>query len=76
MGKNVTLRLDEALLKECRRRAVEEDKSLSRWLADLIQESISKEEHFATARRRALRTLGRGFRLGGKALGRDEVHAR
>ena len=76
MSKNVTLRLDEDVLRECRRRAVEEDKSLSRWLTDLILQTLTADEQFEAARRRALRALARGFHLGGRPLDRDEVHAR
>jgi len=35
MKKNITLKIDEKLLKLCRYEAVESDKSLSQWVADL-----------------------------------------
>ncbi len=40
MTKNITLRMDEELLRRAKHVAVEEDKSLSAWIADLIQSIV------------------------------------
>ena len=78
MARNVTIRLDEALLKKCRHAAVEEDKSLSRWISDLIARAVSPEgrEGYQQARKRALKRLEEGFALGGRPLSREDVHER
>ncbi len=76
MTKNVTIRLNEAILKKCRHRAIEEDKSLSQWITDVLVGVISANEEFQAARERALQRMERGFHLGGKALSRDEVYER
>ena len=76
MTKNVTIRLNEAILKKCRHRAIEEDKSLSQWITDVLVGVISANEELQAARERALQRMERGFHLGGKALSRDEVYER
>ena len=76
MTKNVTIRLEAAVLKKCRLRAVEEDKSLSRWIADLLLEALSMQGEYEAARDRALQRMEIGFQLGGRALAREEIHER
>lgn len=76
MAKNVTLKLDENLLKLCRFAAVEEDKSLSQWLADLIKKTIEKDSSFKTSKKHALKTLKKGFNLSATPLSREEIHER
>jgi predicted transcriptional regulator len=76
MTKNVTIRLDEAILKKCRHRAIEDDKSLSRWITDVLVKVVSEKEQYEAARERALQRMERGFQLGGKPLCRDEIHER
>ena len=76
MVKNITLRLDEALLRTCRRLAVEKDKSLSRWVTDLIKEAISRQNAYARSKRRALRRLEAGLKLGGRPLTPEEIYER
>ena len=76
MTRNVTIRLDEKMIKKCRHAAVEEDKSLSRWIADVLAGVVFERESFEAARKRALARLELGFRLGGRALGRKQIHER
>ncbi|MFP4409693.1 MAG: hypothetical protein ACLFPW_14320 [Spirochaetaceae bacterium] len=76
MKKNVTLKLDEELLKLCRFEALEEDKSLSQWVADLLSEHVRSAEEFELARARAKRRIQEGYHLGGESLNRDAVHDR
>ncbi len=75
MSKNVTIRLDEAIIKKCRHAAVEEDKSLSQWIADELVKAVSAQDVKQAAKRRALRRLKEGFSLGGKPLTREEIYA-
>ena len=74
MTKNVTLKLDEGLLRRCRRLAVAKDKSLSQWLMELMVHA--KETAYGQARLRALKGMEKGFYLGGKPLTREEAHAK
>ncbi|HSF18291.1 MAG TPA: DUF6364 family protein [Vicinamibacteria bacterium] len=76
MTKNVTLKLDETLLKKCRQIAVSKDKSLSQWVAELMARAVDEQSGYARARRRALTRLDRGFHLGGKPLSRESLHER
>ena len=75
MSKNLTIRLDEAVLRKCRHAAVEEDKSLSRWVADELVKVVSAQEVRQTAKTRALKRLEEGFSLGGIPLTRDDIYA-
>ena len=76
MTRNITLRLDDAILRRARMKAVQEDQSLSGWVANLIAEAVAGESKFASARRRALRRLDTAFDLGGKPLTRGQAHER
>lgn len=42
--KNVTISLDEAVARWARVRAAEQDKSLSRFLAELLEEQMTREQ--------------------------------
>jgi hypothetical protein len=76
MGKNVTLRLDESIIRKARHVAVEHDQSLSEWVAGLITQAVLKKARSLSAREKALRRMERGFRLGGSSLSREEAHER
>ena len=76
MTGNVTIRLDENMIKKCRHAAVEEDKSLSRWIADVLVKVVFDREAFAASQKRALARLEQGFRLGGRPLMRKRIHER
>lgn len=71
MTKNVTIKFDEALLKHCRIKAVENDKSLSQWISDVIESTISQNEKVNMAREHAYTLMDKGFPLGGIRIKRD-----
>ena len=74
--RNLTLKIDETLLKRSRHLAVEEDKSLSEWVADLIAKAVIDTKSFEVLRDQAIAKLSRPMKLGGKVLTRDQVHER
>jgi hypothetical protein len=74
--RNITLRLDEAILRQARVKAVQEDQSLSEWVANLVAEAVAGGGKFAAAKRRALRRLEKAVDLDGKPLTREEAHER
>jgi hypothetical protein len=76
MNKNVTLRLDEVVIRKARHAAIERDQSLSEWIADLIAHAVSKTDRLLPARERALKRIQSGFHLGGSPLSRKEAHER
>ena len=68
MTKNITLRIEENLLRTCRHFAVEEDKSLSRWVVDQLKQIASHHDTYSLAKKRALKRMEKGFSLGGILL--------
>lgn len=78
MTKNVTLRLDETVLKQARHKAVEADQSLSRWLADLITRNVTRSDGYEKAKRRALKYMKEGLPMqsDGKPFSRESLHER
>lgn len=76
MTKNVTLRIDETLLYRARHQAIEEKKSFSRWLLELISKTVGEKNNYRKARERALKRLKKGFHLGGGSFEREELYDR
>ena len=76
MTKNVTLRMDEGLLRKLRHCAVDEGKSLSAWVATVLGELVEDQEGRDELRKQALSRLNKGYHLGGKPLSREEAHGR
>lgn len=74
--RNVTITLDEHLLKKAKIRAVEADFSLSEWIANVLAEAITGEDALQKRRKQALKLLDNPHALGGKALTRNETHDR
>ncbi len=74
MKKNLTVKIDERLVKECRHAAVEDDSSVSQWVSKLIEEALGSRNRFNESRRTALKYLEVGFKLGGSPLKRDEIY--
>lgn len=79
MKRNVTLALPEETIRRLKVLAAERGSSISRMLAEQLDEILEREAGYARARRRALRSLEAGFELG--TLGRigwrrDELHER
>ena len=76
MTKNVTIRMDEALLRQVRHRAVDENLSTSKWIMKVLREATQDDRRDAAARRRSLKRLDKGFHLGGTPLSREQTHVR
>ena len=76
MAKNITLKLDERLLKKGRMAALERGCSMSEWVAELIENGLKDASSMERRRARALSFLDQGFKLGGKPLSRDEIYER
>ena len=76
---NITLALPRWLLRKVKHLAVEREKSVSRLLAETLEELVTRNDAFAEARRRALHDLDHPRDLGtfGKITWtRDELHER
>lgn len=76
MTRNVTIRMDEEMLRALRHRAVDEQMSLSRWIVRVLRQAAEPGDSREEVRRRALSRLATGFHLGGRALSREEAHGR
>lgn len=76
MKKNLTIKISESLAKRCHHAAIDDDKSLSQWVADLMAEAIVKREALNVAKKKGLKALESGLSLGGKPLSREEAHER
>lgn len=76
MAKNITLRMDEGILKQAKRVALDHDQSVSQWVANLIADAVRRDAGSAAARRRVLKALDKTFNLGGKPLTRDQIYDR
>ena len=77
MKRNVTLKLDAELLKHARVLAAEQGSSMSRMLAEKLEEVVRERGGYDRARKRALTRLRVGMDLGWtRPASRDELHAR
>ncbi len=75
--KNVTVTLKEHVARWARIKAAEQDKSLSKFLSDLLEERMKHESDYEAARRRFMAGKPFAFREPGEKLPtRDEIHDR
>jgi hypothetical protein len=74
---NITLSVDAELLREARILAAQEGTSVSRLLADRLEDLIRRNKAYEAARRRAVARLRKGFRLEWTPpRSRDALHER
>jgi hypothetical protein len=76
MGRNLTLRLDEGVLRQAKHAAVEQDQSLSEWVSGLIAHALARRKRSQSAKESALKHMDRAPALGGFPLSREESHER
>lgn len=74
--KNITLKLDQGVLTRMRHAAVDEHKSVSAWVRDLVVQELDARDLYEQDREGALMVLKDGLALGGKPLTREEAHER
>ena len=74
MLKNITLRIEEETLKKGKHVAVEQGKSLSRWVTELIEKNAHNAPEIAKSRNHALRTIKKGIHLGNGRFSREIVY--
>ncbi|PIQ94084.1 MAG: CopG family transcriptional regulator [Nitrospirae bacterium CG_4_10_14_0_8_um_filter_41_23] len=76
---NVTLSLPRLLLKQAKTLAAKEDKSLSAFLKESLEEKIRKTTGYKEAKERQIRLMRKGFDFGIKGrltISREEIHER
>lgn len=76
MKQNITLALDRSLVRRARMLAAERSTSVSQLVAQELTRLVERAERRERARRRALKNLETGFRLGGKPAPRAVLHER
>ena len=65
MGKqNVTLSLPRSILRKAKKIAIDQDRSLSGLMVDLLSEYVEREDEYASARRQHLALLDQATDLG------------
>ena len=78
MTKNITLRMDEQLLKDVKHIAVEEDMSVSAWITQTVEKATTKDVRYDAAAKEIMRLMedAQDYGDGGKIYTRDEMHER
>jgi hypothetical protein len=77
MKQNITLSIEKDLLQKAKFLAVQRNSSISQMLSQELEKMVSDADKYEIAKRKALKTLKTGFRMGGKiTTSRDELHAR
>lgn len=76
MSGNITLRLDEKLIKRIKRIAVDGDTSVSGWVTNLVTRALEEADGYERAQRQALASLATPVPLHGSPLPRDAAHER
>ena len=75
----MTLSLSKSLLYKAKLAAVREDKSLSEFMREALEDKISKNSGYKKAKEAQLRLLNMGLDLGTKGritISREELHER
>lgn len=78
-GRNVTLYMPRDLIRKAKVSAVKEDKSLSEFMKEALEDKMKKDLGYNKARKRQLRLIKKGMKLGtrGKTrVSRSELHDR
>jgi len=76
MTKNITLRMDEQLLKDVKHIAVEHDMSVSAWITKVVEKAAKRDSGYEEAKAHALKAMEEAPAYGGKKFTRDELHDR
>ena len=76
MRQNITVAIEQDLLRRARVLAAERGTSVSRLLADELERLVGAAEVYARARDAALAEIDQGLRLGGQPASREILHER
>ena len=72
--RNLTLQLDEAVIRDAKVLAARRGTSVSGLVAHEIRDLVARETRYEEARRRAEEIMSRPARRGGRDWRRDELH--
>ena len=76
MTKNITLRMDEQLLKDVKHIAVENDMSVSAWITQVVKKATKQDVRYEEAKQSALKAMEEAPAYNGKTYNREELHER
>lgn len=76
MGTNITLRLDEKLVRRIRHLAVDRHTSVSAWVGELVTRAVEELDSFEPARKRALDAMDSPVVVAEPPLSREQAHER
>ena len=77
MKQNITLALDKELIRQVKILAAEKSPSISALLTDELERLVNKDDAYEQAKRQALKSLEKGYDLGGgNYLTREEMYDR
>ena len=77
MKQNITLSIEKDIIKKGKIIAAQKDTSISKMLSEHLKQIIDRAEQYEAAKRSALRTLKKGFHLGGEITWkREELYER
>jgi len=77
MSGNITLRLDEALLRRIRHLAVDRQTSVSAWVSELVSRAVTELDGFEASRQRALSAMRHPVSVrDASMLSREQAHER
>ena len=76
MTKNITLRMDEQLLKDVKHIAIEQDVSVSVWINQVVKKAAKRDVRYEEAKVFIMKAMEEAPAYGGKTFTRDELHER
>ena len=77
MKQNITLSIDQNLIKKVKVMAAQRQTSISGMLSDELRKIVQETEKYQWAKRRAINNLKKGFHFGGGSMhSREDLHER
>ena len=77
LKQNLTVSLEKETIQKAKVLAAKKNTSITRLLADYVEEMVAEDERYEAAQRAALKYMTRGFPLGGQiAADREDWHER
>jgi predicted proteasome-type protease len=74
---NLTVSLERETIQKAKVLAAKRNTSVTRLLADYVEEMVAEDERYDVARKAALDYMGKGFSMGGQiAADREDWHER
>lgn len=76
MTKNITLRMDETLLRNLKHLATDQNLSVSAWITQVLRKNADRQQSLQQQKKNAWSVTEKTFHLGGKAFDRESCYDR